>query len=148
MHFATLFRSSAVMVAAAGLVAAAAAAPAAAETGAFPLCYQSKAIPGAVVMTLDLVVVTPAKTMSGKATLTQAVNPPLDVALEVKGPYTDGPAGHVAKLASPDMPGRHLTVMLDAATDWKTATADYTLWLDTPAGTKTGKLELMSKPCK
>jgi hypothetical protein len=136
-------------MAAAGLVAVAAAAPAgAAETGAFPLCYHAKSKPGAVFMGLDMIVVTPGKTMSGKATMTQAVNPPLDVKLDVKGGYTDESNGHMAKLTSPDMPGRHVTIVLNAAEDWKTATADYTLWLDTPDGTKTGKLDLVQIHCQ
>ncbi len=150
MRISALFRSSAVMIAA-GLVAAVVAtspARAAGMSGTFPLCYQSKAMPGAVVMTLDLVVVAPKKTMSGQAMMTQAINPPLDVKLPVKGTYRDIRKGrHVAKLASPKRPGRHITIALTAAADWKTATASYSLWLDTPKPPKKGKVALHQVPC-
>ena len=150
MNIATLLRPSSVVVAAAALAAVATTAPAQAAdmAGTFPLCYQSKAKPGAVTMALDLLVVAPAKTMSGDVTMGQATNPPLDVKLAVKGGYTNiAKDRHHAELVSPDMPGRHVKVMLTASKDWKAAIADYTLWLDTPAAPKTGKVALRMVPC-
>ena len=59
MRIATLLCSSAVVAVGLLTVAATSPAQAAAKMGAFHVCYQSKAMPGAVVMALDLVVVTP-----------------------------------------------------------------------------------------
>jgi Domain of unknown function (DUF1842) len=150
MCVANLLRPSAMI--AAGLLAVAATSPARAAggmMGAFHVCYVSKAMPGAVGMALNLVVVTPKKTMSGEVTMTQAVNPPLHVQLPVKGSYRDVAKGrHVAKLASPKMPGRHIAIAMTATGDWEAAVASYDLWLDTPQPPKKGKVSLRQEPCK
>ena len=146
----TLLRSTVVI--AAGLLAVVATSPARAaggKMGAFHVCYASKAMPGAVHMALNLVVVTPRKTMSGDVTMTQAVNPPLHVQLPVKGSYRDVAKGrHVAKLASPKMPSRHIAIAMTATGDWKAAVASYDLWLDTPQPPRKGKVSLHQEPCK
>ena len=147
MRIAILLRTAAVI--AAGLVALAALSPAHAQKmGAFHVCYASKAMPGAVVMHLNLVVVTPKKTMSGEVTVSQAVNPPLNVKLPVKGKYRTVKKGrHVATLASPKMPGRHITIAMTASANWKAAVARYSLWLDTPQPPKKGRVTLHQTPC-
>lgn len=149
MRIATLLRSAALL--AVGLLAVSATSPAgaAAKMGAFHVCYANKPLLGGIVMGLNLVVVTPKKTMSGDVSVTQAINPPLDVKLPVQGHYRDIAKGrHAAKLASPNMPGRHITVALTATANWKAAVATYSLWLDTPQPPKTGKVTLNAVPCK
>ncbi len=124
MRIASLLRSAAVI--AAGLLAAIGVSPAQAQgkMGAFHVCYQSKTMPGAVTMPLNLVVVTPKKTMSGEVTMSQAVNPPQHVQLPVSGHYRDLKKGrHVATLASPKMPGRHIAIAMTATANWKAAVA-------------------------
>lgn len=148
MRIAILLRCAAVI--GAGVLALAAIAPAHAQKmGAFHVCYQNKPRPGAVVMRLDLVVVTPQKTMSGEVTVSQAVNPPLHVMLPVKGHYRNVKKGrHVAELASPKMPGRHISIAMTATATWKAAIASYSLWLDTPHPPKKGKVSLRQTACK
>ena len=150
MRIATLLRSSTVLAAAAGLLAVVATAPARAAdmTGTFPVCFQSKAAPGAVSMALNLMVVAPDKTLSGDATMGQATHPPLDVKLPVKGSYVDIANGRThAELESADMAGRHLAVSMTVGKGWKAAIAHYMLWMDTPTGTKTGKAVLRQVAC-
>jgi len=133
---------------AAGLVAVTAPAQAQGRmTGTFPACYTNKAMPGGVSVRLDLAVVAPEKTISGNVAMTQAVNPPLNVALPVTGSYKDVRGAHHATLASPDMPGRRVKMNLVISKNWKAATGAYTLWLDTPGGMKKGKLTLHGTPC-
>ena len=117
-------------------------------TGTFQACYTNKVMPGGVSVRLNLVVVAPEKTMSGEVRMSQAVNPPLNVTLPVKGSYTDRGGRHLAKLASPEMPGRRVTMALTISKNWKAATGAYTLWLDTPGGVKKGKLSLRGTPCQ
>ena len=134
---------------AAGLVAVTAPAQAQGRmTGTFQACYSNKAMPGGVSTRLNLVVVAPEKTMSGEVRMSQAINPPLNVTLPVKGSYKDGPRRHNAKLESPAMPGYHITMALTFASNWKAATGTYSLWLDTPKGAKKGKLSLRQVPCQ
>ena len=64
--------------------------------------------------------------MSGQVRMSQAVNPPLNVTLPVKGSYTDRGGRHLAKLASPEMPGRRVTMVLTISKNWKAATGAYT----------------------
>jgi len=121
--------------------------PAHAQMGTFQACYSNKAMPGGVSVRLDLVVVAPAKTMSGQVRMSQAVNPPLNVTLPVKGSYKDVRGLHHATLASPEMPGRRVKMNLVISKNWKAATGAYTLWLDTPGGMKKGKVSLHGTPC-
>ncbi|MGL5814149.1 DUF1842 domain-containing protein [Aeromonas sp.] len=59
------------------------------KTGLFLATFDiGKAIPGAPLLRLNLSVYTPGETLSGVAHLTQATNPPLDQASDVKGQYT------------------------------------------------------------
>ncbi len=143
----TLLLCSAVL-----LTAGLATAPAQAQgrmTGTFQACFANKPMPGGVSTRLNLVVVAPEKTMSGQVRMSQAVNPPLNVTLPVKGNYKDVRGGrHHAMLASPEMPGRRVTMDLVISKNWKAASGTYTLWLDTPGGVKKGKLDLRGTPCQ
>lgn len=144
-------RSALLLCSAVLLTAGLATAPAQAQgrkTGTFQACYSNKAMPGGVSVRLDTVVVAPEKTMSGQVRMSQAVNPPLNVTLPVKGSYTDRGGRHLAKLASPEMPGRRVTMVLTISKNWKAATGTYTLWLDTPGGAKKGKVSLRQTPCQ
>ncbi|WP_349921178.1 DUF1842 domain-containing protein [Aeromonas veronii] len=59
------------------------------KTGLFLATFDiGKSIPGAPLLRLNLSVYTPGETLNGVAHLTQATNPPLDQASEVKGQYT------------------------------------------------------------
>lgn len=147
MRIASLLRCSAVI--AVGLLAVAATSPARARMGAFHICYQSKPIPGAVVMRLNLVVVTPRRTMSGQVFVNQAVFPPLHVTLPVRGHYRTIRRGrHVARLASPRMPGYHIAIAMTTTPRWTAAVARYSLWLDGPMPPRKGKVSLRKVPCK
>ncbi|MGL6051845.1 MAG: DUF1842 domain-containing protein [Aeromonas salmonicida] len=59
------------------------------KTGLFLASFEiGKAMPGAQLLHLNLAVYTPGETVNGVAHLTQATNPPLDMASELKGQYT------------------------------------------------------------
>ncbi|ENY73122.1 hypothetical protein G114_04133 [Aeromonas diversa CDC 2478-85] len=59
------------------------------KTGLFLASFQiGKAMPGAPLLHLNLAVYTPGETVTGVSHVTQATNPPLDVASELKGQYT------------------------------------------------------------
>jgi hypothetical protein len=135
------------MVVAAGVLAGMAAPAQAQMVGAFQACYRNKPMPGGVGVSLNLVVVTPSKTMTGTSVVTQAVNPPLHVVLPVAGSYKQGPRRYIAQLESPMMPGYHIKMSLIFATNWKGATGTYDLWLDTPKGAKKGKVALRQTAC-
>ena len=145
-------RSALLLCSAALLAAGLITAPAQAQgrmAGTFQACFANKPMPGGVSTRLNLVVVAPEKTMSGNVAMTQAVNPPLNVTLPVTGSYKDIRGGrHVAKLASPEMPGRRVTMALTISKNWKAAVGTYSLWLDTPGGAKKGKLSLRQVPCQ
>jgi len=111
-----------------------------AETGTFIVSYESvEQPPGAQVLRLNLLVDVVHAFASGIAQVTQAVSPPLDVKLAVHGPVvtmTVMPKNthFQLKLASEQMPGRHIDVMAVVEGDWKTGKAHVVLWLDTPTG--------------
>lgn len=57
--------------------------------GLFPVSFDvGNHKPGAQQLQLDLLVNTPRRTLSGTASVTQAINPPLDLQLQVAGEYT------------------------------------------------------------
>lgn len=58
------------------------------SVGLFHTIYHSPSIPGGVSLTLNLLVNTPAKKITGQAHLFQATNPPLNETYEVFGDYT------------------------------------------------------------
>lgn len=59
------------------------------KTGLFLASFEiGTAMPGAQLLHLNLAVHTPGETVNGVAHLTQATNPPLDMASELKGQYT------------------------------------------------------------
>jgi len=59
------------------------------SAGLFPVSYQiGNAAAGAPRLQLDLLVYTPDRSLNGTAQITQAVNPPLDLHLDVWGSYT------------------------------------------------------------
>lgn len=59
------------------------------KTGLFLASFDiGKSMPGAPLLRLNLTVFTPGETVSGVAHLIQATNPPLDLASDVKGQYT------------------------------------------------------------
>lgn len=111
--------------------------------GLFKVVYQGSSAPaGGYNLTLDLAVDTAHNVATGRATVTQATNPPLEVVLPVRGIVTDmtvmNPTQtyHLVTLESPNLPGRHIDVRLVTAPDWKSGTAAVTLFLDTPDGLK------------
>ena len=58
-------------------------------TGLFPVCYQIGGnMPGAPTFKVHLMVYTPDKRVTGFGEITQATNPPLEVATKILGSYT------------------------------------------------------------
>ncbi|WP_165128019.1 MULTISPECIES: DUF1842 domain-containing protein [Bradyrhizobium] len=62
------------------------------HVGLFHACYQiGESRPGDIIFMLDLVVDTPNRRIQGCGSITQAVNPPLDVAASLQGNYSQLP---------------------------------------------------------
>ncbi len=88
-------------------------------------------IPGAPLLHVGAVVVTPARSIAGVAQLTQAVNPPLDIHFNLSGSYidvTDRNTTHFVLLSTPPSPlagAPYLMLAMVLGADWKTGTASY-----------------------
>lgn len=111
--------------------------------GTFIVSYEStNVLAGGYVLNLNLVVDVVNNTAGGIASVTQAINPPLDVKLPVHGTVTDMTVmpkntHHLVVLESSNkLLGRHIEVRLVTSEDWQTGTANVTLFLDTPGGVK------------
>ncbi len=83
---------------------------------------------GGQMLHVDAVVVTPSRSVSGVARLTQAISPPLDVHFDIHGPYMDVTEKHFVLLSTnpagpPGTPFLFLGMVLNA--DWKSGTASY-----------------------
>lgn len=103
----------------------------------FPLSYRiGTSAPGAQTLQLNLTVFSPEKTVNGTATVTQAINPPLDLHSDVWGEYTylTVMAPGVSKILI-TVKGNHggphsnspinLNLRLVVGEDWKHGVADY-----------------------
>lgn len=113
------------------------------KTGLFHACYEIGGdMPGAPLFKVNLGVYTPKETISGVGHITQAVNPPLDLATNLNGNYTymcvmpknchilvvltghpivDCP--HGAGIGPVVLPNVTLRMVLDES--WKSGTANY-----------------------
>ena len=86
-------------------------------------------VPGAPMLQIDAVVVTPTQTVCGIARLTQATNPPLDVQINISGSFidvTEKNTTHFVNLTTTptQLVGTpYLQLALVLGTDWKTGTA-------------------------
>ncbi len=107
-----------------------------AETAAAVGAFHAKWVignlmPGAPLLHVDAVVVTPAHSVGGVAELTQAINPPLDVHFQISGPYidvNDRNTTHFVLLSTPPSPlvgAPYLLLAMALDADWKTGTASY-----------------------
>jgi hypothetical protein len=90
--------------------------------GAFLACYScTTGKPGAPTLTLHLVVSPVTKQVSGNATLTQAVSPPVNLHVPVHGHIILGPiiGGGVGFVATGGQPGGALVTQVILPTGWK-----------------------------
>ena len=101
-------------------------------TGAFHVKWIiGNIMPGAPLLHVDAVVVTPAHSISGVAHLTQATNPPLDVDFNISGSYidvTERNTTHFALLStspSPLLGAPYLLLSMVLGADWKTGKGSY-----------------------
>ena len=91
--------------------------------------------PGAPLLNIQAIVVTPRHKIAGQAELTQAVNPPLDHAFDVVGIYHDSPSPnvrHFISLQSPATPligAPSIHILLELSEDWQEGTATYSYWI-------------------
>jgi len=109
--------------------------------GSFIVSYQTaEVLAGGYNLGLNLFVDVAHGKASGMSSVTQAINPPLDVQLPVHGTVTDMTVmpkntHHLVVLESSDKTlGRHINVRLVTTDDWQTGTANVTLFLDTAQG--------------
>jgi hypothetical protein len=59
------------------------------KTGLFPICYEvGKAMPGAPLFSISLMVYTPGEKVSGFGEITQTTHPPLDIKTKLEGTFT------------------------------------------------------------
>jgi hypothetical protein len=111
--------------------------------GLFPVSYEIGAeMPGAPRFTVHFLVYTPGKTVNGMGVITQAINPPLELATQLHGDFTYmtvmPKTAHILLTATgyPPMkwphhggigpvlqPNVHLRIVLED--DWKSGTANY-----------------------
>ena len=126
------------------------------EFGLFPACLEiGGAKPGAPLFRVSLLVNMPAETVTGSGQITQAVSPPLDIRIELKGNLiiatVMGPVVHyiVDAIGSPPVIGWspsppanvHLKMVLEG--DWKKGVADYTY-----DGGRVKKAPVRQVPCQ
>src|SRR3954467_286770 len=109
--------------------------------GLFSVAYEiGTGQPGAPRIVAQLAVNTPAKTVSGEVTITQAVNPPVDFHVQVKGDFTYMTVmpdnTHILVVLSQvptpvlNTPAAELRIVLDS--DWQSGTANVRYSPDLP----------------
>ncbi len=88
-------------------------------------------MPGAPLLHVDAVVVTPSHSISGVARITQAVSPPLDIDFHISGSYmdvTDRATTHFVLAATQPshlLGAPYLMLCMVLNSDWKTGMASY-----------------------
>ena len=111
------------------------------QTGLFHACYGiSSGLAGGYALNLNLVVDTVSKKASGMAAASQGgVRNAPTYNFQVTGDVITmtvmpNVTHYLVALQSPTVPGRHLTVNMVMASDWKSGSGEVSLWLDTPSG--------------
>jgi hypothetical protein len=129
------------------LVAPANTAQGAEEAAAFPTCYRiGTGLPGAPTLTVQWVVSTIHQTVSGVGTVTQAVNPPLNLHVNMHGHYMmDGDEVWVTAVGA--KPGGAIMVRLILPDGWgKPGKADFRWYANNRFGDSGGNVP--AAPCR
>jgi len=80
----------------------------------FPACFTvSRQIPGGETLTLKWLVNPLQRTVSGTGHITQSINPPTAITVEMTGHYTEASNGDLRVVAAGARPGAAIQVVLD-----------------------------------